>query len=65
MYADGISRWGIGVMKGNETPILVPIEIHNADEETKLKFYQDTMKAEQEKKAKKEEEEREEKKSKK
>jgi hypothetical protein len=65
MYADGTSRWGIGVMRNGETPILVPIEIHNADEEKKLQFYKDTITAKQEKQAKKEEEEREEKKNKK
>ena len=65
MYADGTSRWGIGVMRGNETPILVPTEIHNADEEKKLQFYKDTIAADQEKQAKKDEEERNEKKGKK
>ena len=35
MYANGTSHWGIGVYKGDECPILISKELHNAPETIK------------------------------
>ena len=35
MYANGTSHWGIGVYKGDECPILISKELHNAPENVK------------------------------
>ena len=35
MYKDGTSHWGIGVHRGDECPILISKELHNAPENVK------------------------------
>ena len=46
MYKDGSSFWGVGVMRGAETPILTTREIHKAETVAeKLEWYKEANEA--------------------